>query len=399
MHKGVLTVTQLNRYIAFRFKEDPQMKNMLIRGEISNFTRHIKSGHLYFTLKDPESSIKAVMFKAYAGELRFHPENGMDVIVSAGVQVFERDGVYQLYVNDMHPSGVGALYLAFEQLKEKLSAEGLFAPEHKKPIPAFPRKLGIITAPTGAALQDILNILSRRYPIVQVLVVPALVQGENAPASVVQALEYVQGTDCDVVILGRGGGSLEDLSSFNNEKVARAIYQSRIPVISAVGHETDVTIADFVADMRAPTPSAAAELAVPENEALLRMIGQFEKRLHQGAVNVLDFHERRLEALKARFSILSVEQKLEIASIRLKNCMNRMDKAMNQIISINESALEQKITQLGALDPYRVMQRGYSLVFKEELLVHASKELQPGNTLRIKLGHGEITAVVNEIIY
>ena len=256
----ILTVSQINGYLKGLLDEDVQLKSIYIRGEISNFTNHLRTGHFYFTLKDARTSIKAVMFKWNASRLRFMPQNGMSVIIFGSVQLFERDGICQIICADMQPDGLGALYMAFEQLKERLGREGLFDPGHKKPLPQYPEKIAVVTAKTGAAIQDIIHILSRRWPLGELILCPALVQGEGAPASIVSALQLAETVSPDVIIVGRGGGSLEDLWAFNDERVARAVYACRVPVISAVGHETDYTICDLVADLRAPTPSAAAEL-------------------------------------------------------------------------------------------------------------------------------------------
>ena len=301
---SIMTVSQLNRYIAFKLKEDRNLRGILISGEISNFTNHAKTGHLYFTLKDQESAIKAVMFNSMASRLKFSPVSGMKVIISANVQVYERDGAYQLYVNDMQPDGIGALYLAVEQLKQKLSEEGLFDESLKKSLPAFPQKIGIITSVDAAALQDILNILSRRYPIAEVKIYPCLVQGENAAASISAALSAADKGCNDILIVGRGGGSLEDLMAFNSEIVVRSIFNCVTPVISSVGHETDTTLSDYVADLRAPTPSAAAELAVPDMSVIMSYLNSADKNLKEKVkekinkcYQSLDFSERRLNSL------------------------------------------------------------------------------------------------------
>jgi len=267
--KNALTVTQLNEYIKMMFDSQPTLNRLLVRGEISNFVNH-RSGHFYFTLKDENSLIRAVMFKSAAMKLNFQPENGMRVIARGKVSVFPRDGQYQLYADDMELDGIGGLYVAFEQLKNKLAAEGLFDESRKRPLPRFPSKIGIITSPTGAAIRDMINVTGRRYPMAEITIYPALVQGSDAPRSLAAGIRYFNNADKrpDVIIIGRGGGSIEDLWAFNNEQLARFIANSEIPVISAVGHETDFTICDFVADRRAPTPSAAAELAVPDSYEL-----------------------------------------------------------------------------------------------------------------------------------
>ena len=257
---SILTVSQINRYIASMIKGEKRLHGILASGEISNFTCHNKTGHLYFTLKDNETSIKAVMFSSMASQLKFAPKSGMNVIVAADVRVYERDGVYQLYVTDMQPDGLGAMYLAFEQLKERLSAEGIFSMEHKKSIPQMPNRIGIVTSLDAAALQDMLKILSRRYPVAEVTIFPALVQGANAPESICRAIMRADRSNPDLIICGRGGGSPEDLAAFNSEAVARSIYACNTPIISAVGHETDTSIADYAADLRAATPSAAASM-------------------------------------------------------------------------------------------------------------------------------------------
>lgn len=395
---SVLTVTQLNKYISYKFKDDINLKGKLIKGEISNFTNHLKTGHFYFTLKDKESSIKAIMFNNFASEVKFKPENGMDVIVIASVQVFERDGVYQLYVTDMQPSGIGALYLAFEQLKEKLSNEGLFDEEHKLPLPSLPKKIGIITAKTGAALQDILNILERRYPIAEVLIIPTLVQGENAPKAICDALMLAQSTHCDVLILGRGGGSLEDLMAFNNELVAKAIYNSAIPIISAVGHETDVTIADFVADLRAPTPSAAAELVAPDKINLHEMLQKYGDLLYNDTLRVIYFKEKQLELIFRRFSALSIDHRLQVSELNLHKDTEKLNSLMSKIVAQKETILNEMLAKLESLNPLKVLSRGYSLVYKNELLVSSTEKIEIGETIKIKLANGEVLATINEIL-
>ncbi len=393
---SIITVSQLNRYISFKMKEDSNLRFKLVRGEISNFTNHAKTGHFYFTLKDRESSIKAIMFSSFAARLNFIPQNGMSVIVSASVQVFERDGIYQLYVTDMQPDGIGALYLAFEQLKEKLSAEGIFDEEHKKPLPLYPSKIGIVTSPDGAALQDILNILSRRYPIAEAAIFPALVQGENAPDSICRALDLADSSNCDIIIVGRGGGSLEDLMCFNSEQVARKLYSCRTPVISAVGHETDVTIADFAADLRAPTPSAAAELAVPEIGVLYKELNVCCDRLSKAFLDGLNWKNNILSAKENELNRLSPINKLSVYKVKIDSREDELKKAMKNLLLKKSAALNEKILLLDSLSPLKTMSRGYSLVYSNGRLVSSVKQVKNGDELCVHFSDGEINAVAKE---
>ena len=287
-----VSVSEIQAYVKERLRQDENLRGLTVVGELSNFTHH-KSGHFYFTLKDGETAIKAVMFRSNAENLSFVPENGMSVIIHGSINVFERDGQYQLYANEMQPEGIGELYLGFEQLKQKLGEGGYF--DRKRPIPQMPECICIITAKTGAALQDMLNILGRRYPIVKVKLIPVLVQGTSAPDSIAAAMEKAQSSGADVIIFGRGGGSIEDLWAFNDETLANVIYDCKIPVISAVGHETDFTICDFVSDMRAPTPSAAAELAVPDKEAIKAGIDSFRERLSKTVMGKLESAEKSID--------------------------------------------------------------------------------------------------------
>lgn len=391
---SLLTVSQLNRYIAFRFKEDKQLKGILISGEISNFTNHTKSGHLYFTLKDSTSSVKAVMFASAASQLRFVPTSGMRVIISANVQVYERDGVYQLYVNDMQPDGIGALYIAFEQLKELLSAEGLFDESLKKPLPEFPTKIGIVTSIEAAALQDMLNIISRRYPIAEVVIYPCLVQGANAPESICSALKRADKGENDIIIVGRGGGSLEDLMAFNSESVARAIFNCETPVISAVGHETDTTIADYVADLRVPTPSAAAELAVPELSSLINFLNVSRKVLEKKLIDKTVFLRLRLENREKSLIAAEPKNRIENSKKLLDERKRRLQELLKIQLELKSAALNAKISALDNLSPTKIMMRGYSLVYKDEKLIHSVLELKTGDNISVKLHDGEIEAAV-----
>ena len=391
---SLLTVSQLNRYIAFRIKEDKQLKGILISGEISNFTNHTKSGHLYFTLKDSTSSVKAVMFASAASQLRFVPASGMRVIISANVQVYERDGVYQLYVNDMQPDGIGSLYIAFEQLKERLSAEGLFDESLKKPLPKFPAKIGIVTSTEAAALQDMLNIISRRYPIAEIVIYPCLVQGANAPDSICSALKRADSGENDIIIVGRGGGSLEDLMAFNSESVARAIFKCETPIISAVGHETDTTIADYAADLRAPTPSAAAELAVPELSSLINFLNASQKVLEKKLIDKTVFLRLQLENREKSLIAAEPKNRIENSQKLLDERKRRLQELLKIKTELKSAELKAKISALDNLSPTKIMMRGYSLVYKDEKLIHSVSELKTGDNISVKLHDGEIEAAV-----
>ncbi|NLK70630.1 MAG: exodeoxyribonuclease VII large subunit [Clostridiales bacterium] len=390
----VYTVSQLNKYISFKIKEDEKLKGIIIKGEISNFTHHLRSGHFYFTLKDNESSIKAVMFKSFASTVKFMPEDGMSVIVLASVSVYERDGIYQLYVTDIQPDGVGKLYTAFEQLKDKLLKLGMFDESHKLPLPSYPKKIGVVTSKTGAALQDIINVLSRRYPIGEVVVFPAIVQGETAPQSISDAITKAQDSDCNVLIVARGGGSLEDLNAFNTEIVAYAVYNSRIPIISAVGHETDYTIADFVADMRAPTPSAAAEIAVPDIEQIILNLEFYRKRMLSALTKVLNMKYNRVAELTSKLQSYSLEYKLNIYEEKLAALDKRLASAMERKYILCESIFNRKITELDGLNPLKILSRGYSVVYKDKNLIYSSEQLQENDIIRVNLGKGKFTARV-----
>lgn len=392
---AVLTVSQLNRYVAFKLKEDKNLHGKLIRGEISNFTNHAKSGHFYFTLKDSESSVKAVMFRDMASRLPFMPKNGMKVIVSADVRVYERDGVYQLYVTDMQPDGAGALYLALEQLKEKLSREGVFDESRKKTLPAMPKKIGIVTSTDAAALQDMLNILSRRYPLAEVTVFPAAVQGETASDSICRAVGYADKRGMDLLICGRGGGSFEDLSAFNTEAVARCIHGCSTPIISAVGHETDFTVADMAADLRAPTPSAAAELAAPDIAFLYGRLNAIEKALADSFLNRLEEKYRQLENAERRIKAFDPKERV----LRLKEKFVQAEKRLTAAytITLRECAgqLAEKAAALDGLSPLKTLSRGYSLVYKGEKLVSSAAELSAGDRVDIRLLDGAVSAVID----
>ena len=321
------SITALNRAIKNMFDSKPELQRVYIKGEISNFKHHSR-GHLYFTLKDENSRIAAVMFSSAASKINFEPEDGMKVLVSGRVTVYEATGGYQIYVDEMAIDGIGNLYLEFEKLKKKLAQEGLFDFEHKRAIPKYPQRIGIITAPTGAAIRDILSTIKRRYPICETILFPALVQGVGAKESIVEQLERAQEFDLDVIICGRGGGSIEDLWAFNEEIVARAIYNSKIPVISAVGHEVDFTIADFVADLRAPTPTGAAEMAVPNLYDLETLIGQYRIRLNENIKNIIAYNFKRIDAIKNSYVLKNPLSLYEVKEQKLDNLFDRVNNYM-----------------------------------------------------------------------
>ena len=392
----VITVTQINRYIGSILKNDRNIQGIMVRGEISNYVKHFRSGHVYFTLKDSESAIKAVMFASAASRLKFAPEDGMAVIVSGSIGVYERDGAYQLYVNDIIPEGEGAQGAALEQLKRKLQKEGIFDTAHKRPIPAMPKKIGAVTSLSGAAVRDIINVLSRRYPLGEVYAVNALVQGEGAPESVCRGILRAEAAGCDVIIVGRGGGSSEDLSAFNTEKVAYAIYNCKVPVISAVGHETDFTIADLAADLRAPTPSAAAELAAPDISLLYEKIGILERRYEKAALAVLDRSTDRFIALNARLAAQSPENRLKLTGEKLSVLDKRRDAAFLRYMDRLERQLGEKAAKLDSLSPLKVLSRGYSLVYKEDSLLSSSESLSKGDKVKITFGSGGAEAEITD---
>ncbi|MGN0614283.1 MAG: exodeoxyribonuclease VII large subunit [Porcipelethomonas sp.] len=389
----ILSVSQINRYLSFKLKEDKKLAGVMIRGEISNFTAH-RSGHFYFTLKDEESALKAVMFKSSASRLKFMPEDGMGVIVMGSISVFERDGIYQVYVTDIVPDGVGAVHTANEQLKEKLRKEGIFDSSAKRPVPQLPSKIGVVTSRTGAALQDIINILSRRYPIAELAIVPALVQGENAADSICSSLLKAARIDCDVIILARGGGSLEDLSPFNTEKVAYAVYNSSVPVISAVGHETDFTIADMAADLRVPTPSAASEMVSVSKEQLEGNLRYYDERLKGTVSAAIETAENKLRHLNERLLRFSPEHKIDRDIKTFENLSNALEAAYNRIISEKWNRYISAASELEALSPVKVLERGYSLVYRDGIPVTRSAGLKSGDDIAIKMSDGVVKAKI-----
>lgn len=389
----ILSVSQINRYISFKLKEDKKLSGVMIRGEISNFTAH-RSGHFYFTLKDNESAIKAVMFRSNAQKVKFMPQDGMNVIAMGSISVFERDGVYQIYVTDIIPDGVGSVYIANQQLREKLRKEGIFDESAKRPLPQLPKKIGAVTSETGAALQDIINVLSRRYPVCELMVFNTLVQGTDAADSISRSMMNAAKADCDVIILARGGGSLEDLSAFNTEKVAYAIYNSSVPVISAVGHETDVTIADLVADLRAPTPSAAAEMISLSAEQIYGNIKYYEEKLKGLIETCLNNLNAQLEKTNERLLRFSPDQKIEKSILKYGELTKRLDKAYEKIISEKENEFISSVSKLEAMSPVSVLMRGYSLVYRNDRIVSRTSELTENDNVTIRLSDGKATAKI-----
>lgn len=391
---SILTVSQINRYIASMIKGEKRLHGILASGEISNFTCHNKTGHLYFTLKDNETSIKAVMFSNMASQLKFAPKSGMNVIVAADVRVYERDGVYQLYVTDMQPDGLGAMYLAFEQLKERLSAEGIFSMEHKKPIPQMPNRIAIVTSLDAAALQDMLKILSRRYPVAEVTIFPALVQGANAPESICRAIMRADRSNPDLIICGRGGGSPEDLAAFNSEAVARSIYACNTPIISAVGHETDTSIADYAADLRAATPSAAAELAVPDISVLYDKINSVEKVLNRAVSAAIGAKLYRLEIISERLEAASPSGKLSALGEKISAAEKALTSAYKIKLQGYGGTVAEKAALLENLSPLKTLSRGYSLVYKGDKLVNSVKDLSEKDKISIRMSDGTMSAII-----
>lgn len=395
----VLSVSQLNRYIKMNFDADENLANIFISGEISNFTNHYRTGHLYFTLKDDSAAVRAVMFNSSAKRLKFMPEDGMKVIARGRVSVYEASGQYQLYVDDMQPDGVGALNLAYEQLKEKLQKEGLFSELHKKPLPPYPEKVGVITSPTGAAVRDIINVLGRRFPYAEIVFCPVLVQGDGAHLQLTNAVNLFNSERAaDVIIIGRGGGSIEDLWEFNDEGLARAVYNSEIPVISAVGHETDFTICDFVADMRAPTPSAAAELAVPDANELQYALSALKNRMFLNVSSGIADRRSRLEYLTSKGALKSPDEMLSNRSQRLDTAFSKMLSSYENRIGGKKVEFISAATALSKLDPMSVLMRGFAFVSdKNGKNVFSSQSLAKGDKINVRFHDGSAVCEVKEI--
>ncbi len=396
-HRSTLTVTELNEYIKLLLDSQPLLSKLFVVGEISNFTDH-RSGHLYFTLKDKDSAVRAVMFKSYASRLAFRPENGMKVIVRGSVSVFPRDGQYQVYVEDIQPDGAGTLFTAFEQLKKRLEAKGLFDRSLKKKLPEFPERLGIITSPTGAAIRDMLNISARRCPMAEIVIYPSLVQGSSAPKNLIEGIKYFNAEkSVDVIIIGRGGGSIEDLWAFNNEQLAYAVAESEIPIISAVGHETDFTICDFVADLRAPTPSAAAELALPDCSELSYELSVMKTRLGTLMKRLTDDGRDTLELLSRSKIFTSPETYFNTRRMLIDRKAERLDSGMATKSSDMSARLRESAAKLEAINPLAVLSRGYGAVSDENgATVTRAEQLQKGQKINITFADGKVSAEITD---
>lgn len=397
---SALSVTELNQFIKDLLDLNPPLTDIYIKGEISNFKAH-STGHFYFTLKDEQSALKCVMFRANAMGCGFLPENGMKVTAHGRVSSFVRDGAYQLYCDSMEPDGVGSLYVAFEQLKKKLELQGLFAPELKKKLPKIPSRVGVVTSPTGAAVRDIINVCGRRFPYAEIIVYPALVQGEGAVASIVRGIEYFNlNNSADVLIVGRGGGSIEDLWAFNSEAVAMAVVNSCIPVISAVGHETDFTICDFVSDVRAPTPSAAAEIAVPDINELKQKFNNIVSRESTILTNKIENYRALLKRIESSRPLVSPMNAVEDKRMAVIDLIEKLDGCIGAITERKKASLASLAASLSALNPLSVLSRGYSAVFdKSGNVIKSVSDINVGETIDLKLSDGMISAVVDEVSY
>ncbi len=390
-----LTVSEVNEFIRQLFDEIPQLRQLSVEGEISNFKNHYSTGHMYFTLKDNNSAIRAVMFRTNAQKLRFVPENGMKVTVKGRIAAYVRDGQYQIYCDDIEPAGLGALYAAYEQMKKELSEAGFFDEAHKKAIPSFPERVGIVTSATGAAIRDMLNVMGRRCPMTEIIVYPSLVQGDMAPFELIKGIEYFNSTkDVDLIIIGRGGGSIEDLWAFNDRGLACAIYNSDIPIISAVGHETDFTISDFVADLRAPTPSAAAELAVPDAEELKQRINILSKRIDNALDNKIKRAYDRLNMLSKSRALRDQYAYIEDKNMALVSLNDRLCRAQNNKLEKCTALLGMTARNLSGLSPLNVLGRGFSAVYTGEKVVKSINDVKIGDGLSVRTADGYIEANV-----
>lgn len=394
--KNILTVTGINEYLSGKFTSDPNLKNVTIKGEVSNFVRQKNSGHCYFSLKDENSTIRAAIWKGNAQKIKFDIKDEMNLIVTGSISVYTKKGEYQITCVNVVPDGVGELALAFEQLKEKLSKMQYFDKEHKKELPYLPQNIGVVTSPTGAALQDILNVLTRRYPLGEVTIFPAVVQGDNAAASIVENIQKAEAHgDIDVLIVGRGGGSLEDLWAFNEEIVATAIYNCKIPIISAVGHEINSTISDFVADDYAPTPSAAAELVAPDVVTLMSDINKLQQNLESFMRVYLNKCEQQVTSLSDRLKSNSPNERIEFASDKLETLTKQLDKSIDNLVANKRQQMMASVNTMEALSPLKVLTRGYSITYDENKnIITDASEVSSGDTIITKFSNSEIKSIV-----
>lgn len=391
-----LSVSEVNSIIKEVFDGIYPFRSISVEGEISNFKNHYATGHFYFSLKDDSSAIKAVMFRSDAVKMKFLPENGMKVTVHGRITTFVRDGQYQLYADRMEPQGKGSLYAAYEQLKRRLESEGLFSAAHKKELPAFPRTVGVVTSSTGAAVRDIINVLGRRYPLAKVLLYPCLVQGEAASDSIISGIEYFNSRNCaDVLIVGRGGGSIEDLWAFNSEKLARVIYNSVIPIISAVGHETDFTIADFVSDVRAPTPSAAAEIAVPDISEIRSRLYDARRRLTSLTNAKIQSERERLSRFSRSRVLSSPTSYVDERQMYVASLYERMERAERELLSRKGEAFQSRVRLLSSLNPLNILAMGYSAVYNlDGKIIKKASQVAPGDIINVKTGDGSFVGTV-----
>lgn len=400
MSNQALTVKQLNLYVRSLIEGDPRLSGVCVSGELSNFKNHYQSGHFYFTLKDNDAQIKCVMFRSYAMKIKFRPEDGMRVILRGRVSLYEKDGTYQLYAEEMLPDGIGDIALAFEQIKEKLQNEGLFDEENKRPIPRFPKRIAVVTSETGAAVRDIINILTRRWPIAEIVMCPVSVQGESAVPEMCHALDRLYAlSDIDVVIIGRGGGSIEDLWAFNSEILACKIYESPFPVISAVGHETDFTICDFVADLRAPTPSAAAELAVPDMAEITDKIYRCELSLKAQLENCYNYSYAKFSGIINSYYFKNPEDAFIDRRIQaVDRIEDKLRALVDAKLQISEGDLKTAVARLDGLSPLKILSRGYAAVTdKNGKSVVSKNDVSDGDLVKLKLSDGGILCRVEEI--
>ena len=395
---AAISVGELNGYIKNIFDKDARLNSVSVFGEISNFTHH-KSGHLYFTLKDADGQIRAVMFQSRAQTLKFRPESGMKVTVQGTVSVFQRDGTYQIYVNSMSPDGVGSLYLAYEEMKKRLFAEGLFDDSHKKPIPKYPMRVGVITSPTGAAVRDIINVIGRRFPVASIYLYPVKVQGEGAASELVSAVDYFDRSGlCNVVIIGRGGGSIEDLWEFNSEALARRIYSAGVPIISAVGHETDFTICDFVSDLRAPTPSAAAELCVPDVRELYQRLDAYLERASASCMRNINAARAQITMLAGAAKRTGIYSLLERRRDTLSFLKERLSSAVTAGLEARRSKYMATVDKLSALNPLSVLTRGYAVAETEGRVISRISDVSLGDKVRVRLSDGSFDAEIINVL-